>query len=338
MGAPSIDRSACRISIAIPAFNAEKYLPTLLESLAAESSEGIEIVIIDDASTDGTAKIVRAFQGDGRLSIRAIFRTQNQGIAATRNELIAHCAGDYIWFIDADDDVLPGAVPAIQSALDTSGPDLLMFGFKNLHAERAGNWRLGSRQYNCLSGPFDNIRTDIQTALVELFHAQQLHVWSKIARRSIWTSLHFPTGRTYEDIAISPLLVMASKRVLHLGKACIAYRRHPESITAKMSAARLKDLGCSLQPILQALQHQPQLVSRGLSQSIGSYAARVQATMWQNRGLISSAELANNAPLSVAFYRTLNITPLQLAMHLTFNFQWKTLLRAMASGLWNPQT
>lgn len=326
-----------RISIAIPAFNAEKYLAVLLESLASQWSPGVEIVIVDDASTDGTTEVIRTFEGDARLSITAVLRTHNQGIAATRNELIAHCRGDYIWFIDADDVALPGSVYAVKETLDRCEPDLLMVGFKNLHARPGADWRLGSRQYNCLSGPFDSPRTDIPRVLVELFDAQQLHVWSKIARRAVWASLQFPTGRTYEDIAISPLLVMASKSVVHLNRACIAYRRHPESITARMSGARLKDLGCSLQPAVQALRQQPQLVSPELSRSIGSYAARIQATMWQHRKLLTAAEMAENSPLSKAFHEAVKLTPAQLTRHLAISLRWKTLARAVASGLFTPR-
>jgi hypothetical protein len=294
---------------------------------------GIEIVMVDDASTDGTADFIRSLQADERLTIRASLRTRNQGIAATRNELIDNCQGDYIWFIDADDTVLLGSVHAIKSALDQNAPDLLMLGFKNLHGQRDGNWRLGSRQYNCLTTRLDTKRTDTQSMLIELFDAQQLHVWSKIARRSVWASLRFPEGRTYEDIAISPLLVMASQRVYHLNRACIAYRRHPESITARMSGARLKDLGRSVHPAIEALGSHPSLASPALSRAIALYAARVQATMWRNRALLPLQDLTAHFPLSTALYETLKLSPSRLAVHLTVRLRWKTLSRVLASGM-----
>lgn len=324
------------LSIAVPSFNAAKYLGSLVETLASQWSPGIEIVMVDDASTDGTADIIRAFQSDTRLTIRASLRTLNQGIAATRNELIANCRGDYIWFIDADDVVLPGSVNEIKGVLDQFAPDLLMFGFKNLHGHQDGSWRLGSRQYNCLTTLLNTTRTDTPWVLVELFDAQQLHVWSKVARRSVWTTLRFPEGRTYEDIAISPLLVMASKSIHHLNRACIAYRRHPESITARMSGARLKDLGRSLELAIKALSHRPDLASRALSLSIARYAARIQATMWRNRAHLPAHELAGHFPLSADLYQTLKLTPCQLAGHLALRLHWKTLSRVLASGLLKP--
>lgn len=333
---PNMDEHKYWISIAIPSFNAAGYLGRLIEELASQWVPGIEIVIVDDASTDGTGEIIRSLQSDTRLTIRASLRTHNQGIAATRNELIANCRGDFLWFIDADDVVLPGSVNAIKVALDQSAPDLLMFGFKNLHGDRNGGWRLGSRQYNCLTSTLDKTRTDMPRILVELFNAQQLHVWSKVARRSLWTTLRFPEGRTYEDIAISPLLVMASQSVYHLNRACIAYRRHPESITAQMSGARLKDLGRSLHPALKALGQRPDLASRALGLSIARYAARVQATMWRNRAHLPLHELAAHFPLSADLYRTLKLTPYQLAMHLALRLHWKTLSRVLASGLLKP--
>lgn len=94
------------VSIIIPAYNAEKYVGRAIKSALAQTYKDIEIIVVDDGSTDGTAQIVKSFQ-DAR--VRYIYQ-QNQNVGAARNHGIRESRGVYITFLDADDEYLPEKV------------------------------------------------------------------------------------------------------------------------------------------------------------------------------------------------------------------------------------
>ena len=85
------------ISVVVPAYNGEQYLGATLESIFAQDYRPIEIVVVDDGSTDGTAGVARSYPG-----VRLI-QQENQGPAGARNTGLANCCGELISFLDADD-------------------------------------------------------------------------------------------------------------------------------------------------------------------------------------------------------------------------------------------
>ena len=100
------------ISVIIPCFNAERYIAATIRSALAQDWPNLEIVVVDDGSSDGSAELVRnAFPGV------TLLRQANQGVAAARNHGIAHAKGDWIAFLDADDIWLPGKLHAQWSVL-----------------------------------------------------------------------------------------------------------------------------------------------------------------------------------------------------------------------------
>ena len=87
------------ISIIVPIYNAEKYIKKCVESLLRQTKEELEIILINDGSTDQTEKIIKTFQ-DPRIRY---FKNKNQGIGKTRNFGIQKAEGEYISFVDSDD-------------------------------------------------------------------------------------------------------------------------------------------------------------------------------------------------------------------------------------------
>lgn len=94
------------VSVLIPAYNAEPYLKEAIDSILSQTLQDFELVVIDDCSTDGTAKIVREYvKKDSR--VRGYFHKKNLNITKTRNELIGYAAGEYVAWQDADDISMP---------------------------------------------------------------------------------------------------------------------------------------------------------------------------------------------------------------------------------------
>ncbi len=115
-----------KVSIIVPVYNAEKELPECLDSILAQP-EDFELVMIDDGSKDNSWSVVEEYgKKDSRIRI---FRQENQGITATRRTAVNLSTGDYIWFIDDDDVIVPGALRKITEILDEQDPDVLWLSY-----------------------------------------------------------------------------------------------------------------------------------------------------------------------------------------------------------------
>ncbi len=104
------------ISIVMPAYNAEKYLADAIESILTQSFKDIEVIVVDDASTDRTLEIAQKFQQQDKR-LRYIVLPTNQGVSAARNHGLASAGGEFVCFSDADDLSLPTRLQAQYEAL-----------------------------------------------------------------------------------------------------------------------------------------------------------------------------------------------------------------------------
>lgn len=93
---------AFKVSIILPVYNVEKYLPACLESLVNQTLDEVEIVAVNDGSTDGSLAILEQWQEryPGKLFI---YTTENHGVSHARNLGFSKSRGEYVWFVDSDD-------------------------------------------------------------------------------------------------------------------------------------------------------------------------------------------------------------------------------------------
>jgi hypothetical protein len=117
------------IDVIVPAYNSEKYLPACLESLLASKADGVRIILVDDGSTDSTGAICDAFCAQ-HANATAIHR-ENGGSPAARNTGFAAVgnldADHWVWFVDSDDVVAPGALDVLARHVSDSDADALYF-------------------------------------------------------------------------------------------------------------------------------------------------------------------------------------------------------------------
>ncbi|MFI2783219.1 bifunctional glycosyltransferase/CDP-glycerol:glycerophosphate glycerophosphotransferase [Streptomyces sp. ALB3] len=198
------------LSVVVPVHNVEDYLEECLDSLAAQSLRDIEVVLVDDGSTDGSRRIAEEFAArDGRF--RCVHQA-NAGLSAARNAGVAGTTPGtpYLAFADSDDVLVPDAYERMLASLESTGSDLV-----------TGNvWRLNEQgrqqawQYRWLTA--DSPRTHI-TRDARLL-ADRV-AWNKVFRRSFWDrhAFSFPVGRLYEDtpVMIPAHYLAGSVDVLH---------------------------------------------------------------------------------------------------------------------------
>ncbi|MEN4903836.1 glycosyltransferase family 2 protein [Luteimonas sp. TWI1416] len=238
------------LSVLVPFYNVEAYLRESIESVLAQDPDaigGIEVILCDDASPDGCAAIAAELAARYPTRVAVVTHERNRGLSAARNTLLAHARGRYVWLLDSDDVILPGSLHSLRLAVDTS-PDLVLCDYRLLRQNFGLRHRLrGELHRSAFSGPSrGSSGVDRDTLVTGILESRQLHVWSKIARREVWQRVHFPEGRTFEDMAVLGQLIAGVRTWTHVAQPWIGYRQRGGSIMATMEARKTRDLLASL--------------------------------------------------------------------------------------------
>ena len=182
------------VSVIIPSFNVDAYLDDCVRSVVEQTYEHLDIVLVDDGSTDSTGVIVdRWATTDDRI---VAVHQLNQGLGAARNAGVGASTGSFIFFLDSDDMLPSDSIGRMVDSARRSGSDIVSG--VAWRFDSSGTWR--ADQYRA---PFD--RDTIATHLFrEPLLVYDQMACSKLIRRDFWEQeqLAFPTGTTYEDLEV----------------------------------------------------------------------------------------------------------------------------------------
>jgi len=232
------------VSIIVPVYNVEAFLNKCLDSLIDQKLSTIEIICVNDASTDGSLGILESYaERDPR--IRIIDKPTNEGLSATRNVGIAAVKGDWTMFVDSDDFVNPELCSNAYECASNKGADLVIYDYSSfssdteLYKESDQNSRL------------DGFDPHDKTVLLSLF----AYAWTKFIRTDHLHKLgaFFPVGRTYEDQPFHWQVVLGTEKVGLLPKRLYQYRQRAGSIGYRKDWSRA-DYALVYDDILDFLQ------------------------------------------------------------------------------------
>ena len=119
------------ISVVMPCYNAAPYVEEAVESALGQSYPLLELVVVDDGSTDGSSEILQRLASENPERITLIFQNR-AGPFAARNRALSHANGNYIAFLDADDTWQPDALSRMHDALETQAADIAYCGWQNI--------------------------------------------------------------------------------------------------------------------------------------------------------------------------------------------------------------
>ncbi|WP_228991674.1 CDP-glycerol glycerophosphotransferase family protein [Streptomyces sp. DH8] len=187
------------LSVVVPVHNVEAYLQDCLRSVADQTLGAIEVIMVDDGSTDASGRIAAEFAArDDRFRL---VRQENAGLSAARNTGVRHAtpAVPYLAFADSDDVVVHDAYERMTASLESTGSDLATGNVWRL----TGQGRRQAWQYRWLTGPRPRTHITRDPRLL----ADRV-AWNKVFRRSFWDAhaFAFPEGRLYED---TPVMIPA---------------------------------------------------------------------------------------------------------------------------------
>lgn len=232
------------LSLLLPMYRVQAWLPACLDSLRSQLDDGVEVILVDDASPDDSAALAQALLPRARV----IREPVNRGVSAARNRLLDAARGDYLWFIDPDDLLEPGTIARLKAVIAEHRPDLVTCDFRAFDDGASTlSTKPRHRHITSFDGPAGVLMDDVNLRLRGLFAHGQFHPWSKVVRRACWPAgLRFPEGRVFEDLAVYPRLALHTPRHLHVDDVWIAYRQRSGSLLSRLDPKRLDDWTAAL--------------------------------------------------------------------------------------------
>jgi CDP-glycerol glycerophosphotransferase len=204
------------ISVVIPVHGVADYLGRCLDSVLSEQNVGsvpVEVIAVDDASPDASGAILAA-RDDPRL--RVIRTPAAVGPGPARELGAKEATGEYLWFVDGDDELAEGALAAVAASLARLQPDVLIVDFEHLYPDGTTSPSGGD-----LSGPEVGTLAD-NPKLIHL----TMTVWSKVFRRGFGCGLGVEFGAApHEDVPVTTAALLAASRIGVLNRVCYRYRR-----------------------------------------------------------------------------------------------------------------
>lgn len=219
------------LSVLIPIYNVRPFLEECVRSVLDQLSDqsGIELILVDDKSTDGSADLCQRMISEHGSNVRLLYHAENIGVSAARNSLLEAARGEYVWYLDSDDKLLPGAIEALGAILENDRPDVVICDYIRGEDER----------YATFDGPAFCLDQCKETLIAGTFANRRLHIWSRVWKRSLFGSeIRFPVGACFEDAATVPWLLLKAESYHYAAEPWIYYRSRPDSIMARLAVKR----------------------------------------------------------------------------------------------------
>ncbi|WP_088825248.1 glycosyltransferase family 2 protein [Listeria goaensis] len=223
-----------KVSVIIPAYNVGEYIEACLDSVMNQSYEKLEVIVINDGSTDDTGEKLALLQE--KYPTMQVITKENGGLSAARNDGVRLATGDFIAFVDSDDVIDRDMYKKMMASVEISCADIVTIGVARLAGEDV--YRSALHERFMQTDKFDTTIFETPELLYDTTS------WNKIYRASFWTEakLEFPVGKTYEDI---PVVIPAYLKAEHVNilKNVGYYWRHrvsgDKSITQQKNNLRM---------------------------------------------------------------------------------------------------
>ncbi|NEB54989.1 glycosyltransferase [Streptomyces griseus] len=224
---------APRLTVVVPLYNVEEYLGACLTSLAEQTMPDLEVVLVDDGSTDDGPSLAQEF-ADRDPRFRLI-RQENAGLGAARNAGIreAHPGAEFLTFVDSDDVVPPGAYARMLAELDASGSDFATGNVLRLRSDGE------LEQSPMFRRPMEKARPATHVTRDWILLGDRI-ACNKVFRRTFWDehAFAFPTGVLYEDIAVVLPAHFLARSVDVIEEPVYHWRDRDGSITTRRAVPR----------------------------------------------------------------------------------------------------
>ena len=226
-GYSRVKRFSPKISVIVPVYNTAPWLARCLDSICAQTYQNLEILCVNDGSTDNSAEILAEYAAkDGRIKV---FTQENAGLSAARNTALNHATGEWVTGVDSDDWL---ELDAYSRAVQHISPDvdLVVFGINVV----------GDDAYMADAGLVEYCRVKsagVQEVSFATYRGLNVYFWNKLYRRSLIQryGLRFPVGLRYEDMPFLYSYLCMASVIACVPLPLYNYWQRPDSIMGQTS-------------------------------------------------------------------------------------------------------
>lgn len=233
------------VSVVIPIYNVKKYLEKCVASVLNQEYRNIEVVLVDDGSTDGSGELCDLYASRDKRIV--VLHNTNSGPSAARNSGIKAAAGDYILFVDSDDYIAPQLISTVVKKAAETNADIVMFNAESVD-ENGGH----IEYFNAFQNEFNSDFLNMPQVLLSL-----PALWNKLYRRELFmnNNVFIPENICIgEDFTVNTQLLSLSRKTDYCNEALYYYVQHGNSLISgtfedKTKALRNEDVLVACQTI-----------------------------------------------------------------------------------------
>ncbi|MEZ3422337.1 MAG: glycosyltransferase [Lachnospiraceae bacterium] len=222
------------VSIIIPVYNVEKYLPRCIESVLSQTYSSIEIILVDDGSVDNSGKIC-----DEIASVNPkvkVIHKENGGLSSARNTGIDIAKGEAIFFLDSDDYLSHDCIEKCVQIMDKTNSDISIIQMMYISEETNDE----IEEVICYEEELLSTSEAIEASLYQIKFS--CCAPAKLYRRTVIGNVRFPVGRLSEDLATCHLFLNNADKIAYINKIGYYYRQHSDSIMHTFNIKRMDAL------------------------------------------------------------------------------------------------
>lgn len=253
-----------KVSVIVPVHNTEKYLDKCVQSIKAQTLKDIEIILVENASTDNSLAVCKALaEEDSRIKV---IQTEIGDLSHARNFGVKLATSEYVAFVDSDDSIAPDMYESLYGLAAENDLDIV-------YANHVLVYDKKKPRYNYPETGVKKVLTPKELLMMNFAHKIPLHSGTMIVRKKFFDSMKFPEFTYFEDRAFTYLLINASKRVGYVDKAFYYYYQREGSIVHTMDWKKFYDFAAAERDRLAFISKSPMFTDR--EKSIASRMAAV---------------------------------------------------------------
>lgn len=220
-----------KISVVIPVYNVQKYLSECLDSVINQTYKDLQIILVDDGSTDFSGKICDVYaEKDNRITV---VHQKNAGAGAAKNTGLELIDGDYFSIIDSDDYIELDMYEKMVNSLEKYNADIVQCLFRNVYVNDSFD-----RKYK-IKSIYPKVLTSKRFLKEYLYDWKYAIFWNKLFKSSLLKEIRFPVGRKIDDEFFTYKLVCNAKKVVNIDNMLYNYRMRKTSVMNENNSDRL---------------------------------------------------------------------------------------------------
>ncbi len=206
-----------KISVIVPIYNAQSTLVKMLESLIQQTFKDLEILLIDDGSTDLSGKICDNYQKkDKRIKV---IHQNNQGVSMARNKGLEMATGDFIGFVDSDDLIAKEMYEILYKNIIKTKADISVCSYIKYSKEPVFTYQKEIVTLNKVEA----LKSLVSDGIVNSF------LWNKLFKKELFRNILFPENRIYEDLYVMPLIIDKVNKIVYSKSKLYGYYQRNDS-------------------------------------------------------------------------------------------------------------